>query len=77
MDNNQRIRISGYRFVGIKDVICPELGETTWGELSKVMTENERITSLIKFEKGETVSFSWGFACGQINYDLIKEEITV
>ena len=75
MNPNQKIRISGYRFVGIKDVICPELGETTWEALSKVLTPEERDVVLIQFEKGETVSFSW--ENGRVNYNLIKEEITV
>lgn len=76
MDNNQKIRITGYRQLpwGNGGPIYPHFGETTWGELSKVMTENERLVALNKFEKGETVSFSWGFACGQINYDLIFQE---
>ena len=69
MDNNQRIRISGYRFVGIKDVICPELGETTWEELSKVLTPEERIVAIQKFERGESFSIHWGN--GITNYDLI------
>lgn len=73
---NTKIRISGYRQLP-NGIIFPHFGETTWGDLSKVMTQEEKISSLIKFEKGETVSFSWGYACGQINYDLIKEEITV
>jgi hypothetical protein len=72
MNPNTKIRISGYRFVGIKDVICPELGETTWKELSKVLTPEERIVAIQNLEMGESFSIHWGN--GITNYNLISQE---